>query len=290
MEDQQDRERGEYFFGEPFEALGNAWAAIYGDSDEEILSNIATYLPETYPEKDREAPRNMDPGFSYLVYPERSPARICFLIETEGDRNLMAAMYPLLEGWRENLETLNFKAWENGLEGMVAARSGTGKILNFFDPFYAYDSLSFTKGAKSEFRLAALAFRCEKSSVNELKITKGPLYEMSLKEFLEKNPDKTAAAFPGAAVVIQGARMLLPTPYTGEYEFRSIIEEMDEIEFLSKKLYRYKIGLGDRDDAEPCVYLYAPENAIKGDAPRIGDDIDGVLWLCGYKTNAPEKY
>lgn len=275
---------GEGFYGEPFEALGNVNDAIYPGGAAKLVEKLSGYMEDAYLVKNR-AIKEGDMATLLFLYPGVSKIRLGMLIANMPPENkpVVISLYPVMEGIENNLEVINFKAWANELEGMVSGETDSFGLFAFFDPFYFWDQWHLQIGQQTTFNLSALAFSVAIALNEEFEITQGPLYEMSLEEFLAEHPDKTREDFPNPKLIMGSAQMLLSTPYTGEYHYRALILAREELEFLGEKFWRYHLSLVIEDDQpSPEIWLYAANHVIKGREPKVGDYIEGVCWMSGY--------
>lgn len=280
MEDEWD----DGFFGRPFEALGNVNDAIYAPGAASLADRLPEFIEKGRIIKERTL-REGDLLTMLFLYPGEGPVNMGLLVSNAGPENKMTVMslYPVLRGRENRLKVENFKSWENGYEGMVSGDTGIIGLIAFFDPFFYYEHWNLKVGSKFDFELSALAFTLEIARNDEFEVTEGPLYEMALKEFLRDNPEKAKGDFPTPKVIMGSAQMLWPTNYTGEYHYRALVLDRQEVGFLQDRLWRFHLSLLiDEEAPSPEIWLYASPHIIKGATPKIGDYIEGFCWMEGF--------
>ena len=65
-----------------------------------------------------------------------------------------------------------------------------------------------------------------------------------------------------------------------------MIEAIDAFEHDGQKVYRLEMVLMRPDDEEFRLPVYAAEHVLDGYVPRLGDDVQGVLWVQGRRIGA----
>jgi hypothetical protein len=74
--------------------------------------------------------------------------------------------------------------------------------------------------------------------------------------------------------------LFIPTKWACYFEYRSPIIEVEKLKFLDVFVYRVKVTLlRSEEDDSLAVDLYIGEEALGEYVPKVGDDIEGVLWL-----------
>jgi hypothetical protein len=68
-----------------------------------------------------------------------------------------------------------------------------------------------------------------------------------------------------------------------DYSFRAPVVEVEEMEFLNEPLWRVRATVLRVDDQEFDMNIYVTKKVMgDGRTPKMGDDIEGALWLQGY--------
>lgn len=277
---------GPGFDGTPFEGMGNVNDAVYPAGAAALVENLPDMLQDSIVFGMQEVDGEVRTAL--LAYPRPGIAFLGLLVHNEQIntvRNLeLVSFYPVLEGLPNgNLEIINFKPWKNGIEGMVAVGTKDFADLNFFDPLYFKDGLLFEKNTYATFALAALAFHLKVAENTEFTVSEGHIYEKALADFLKENPEKSERDFIPPTISLAMAHVLIPTPYTAEYQFRALVCGRQEIPFLDSRLLRYQLVFSNEaaEDA-PELWLYAAPHCIHGREPLVGEFVEGIFWLTGY--------
>lgn len=275
-----------------FEGLGNAWAAVFGESSEGITQCLPWVLAEGTLKQDCQVIYKEDKKHIALL---QAPAAgdiqaATLLVKTEQAKNMEVwSGYPVLQGIPNNLVINKTHTWSNGVEGVVSAHAANdGPPVTFFAPFYFRDFMKFAPGATLSISLGALAFKISKAEANPFTISEGPFYEMRLAEFLKENPEKTKEDFPHVEVSYAGARVLLPAAYACEWTFRCPVLGVEQTKLMDTRFVKISTEFVGLDDEVIRGFLYASEHVLNGYAPQPGDDVEGVLWMTG--SIAPSEH
>jgi hypothetical protein len=268
---------------EHFEGHGDHWNAL-GFSDEEALKIIPESIKEGVLAENNiyEFPETNDKILP-IIYPKLNPVQICSLIVSSNGKNTAESFYPLVEGIKNDIVFYEKFTWENNLEGEVEINRDDRMNISFFAPFYKHDFSNTKKGMKEIVYLSALALSVEKPMM-EFEVKEGQFYEMQLNEFLKNNPNKTKHDFPPLIMHMDGSIILFPTNDYSVYEYRGKILDLNYIDFFGKKIAKTKVCIEKTDSAETMyVNLYISENNIKNYELKVGNDLQAIIWLMGYK-------
>jgi len=267
-------------FMEHDETHGWSWDAIGCEDKKFLLLNIQKSLQNASLVENMIV-NNNDNKIFYLVYPENNHVKLCYLIKSQKDANMMESFYPLVEGLENELTIKDTHKWENNLEGEVVAIFNEAIEISFFSPFFAkeFDNIQHQK---IKVFLAGIADNVELADDNETIIDEGPFYEIRLNEFLSENPGKTKADFSPPVVSMKGASVLLPTDYTSYFQFRGTIQNIETVLLLNIEILKIKLCLVKPDDNDLNVYIYVSKDKVKYEEFNKGCDIQGVVMLSGY--------
>jgi hypothetical protein len=273
---------------EHFEGHGDKWDTL-NLKDAEIMSNVITTslengsLLENHVYKDPNGKKNILP----LIYPNESDIKVCTLNVTKRKNLSLESMFPLMKGIPNEVTLEKKYTWQNKIEGEVAFKAH-GFDSFFFAPFYKQEFKDLKKGSRIKVYFSALAYSIEKAMM-KFEVDKGPMYDMQLIEFLEKNPKKTKNDFKNPIVHMDGLVVFFPTKYHSEYEYRGTILELETIEFFGEKIAKTKVCIKRDEDRNDLMYinLYIPFNCFKGFKLKVGMDIQGIIWLQGYCVELP---
>lgn len=265
------------------ESHGWAWDAI-GLGDQNVLLNCiretaqnGTLVEEKFIKDDER-----DIKAYYMKSPQNCSVQMCTLHKIKAEEKVVSieSFYPLLEGIENEITVTDTHVWENGLEGEVIGEFNEMPEVSFFAPFF-YKDFADKKSGNVRVSLAGIANSISIPNDEEMKITKGPLYDMQLKEFLSENPDKTKDDFKHINVSMKGASMFFPTEYTSYFQFRSTVQSIETITALNVDVVKMKVCLVICEGKNLDAFIYTSKyNAAQIDL-KVGDDIQGVVMLSG---------
>ena len=266
-----------------FEALGAAWASVTGLDPRGLIPQVvATVLHEggTRPswrwvEKESE--------YILMAWPKEQALRAAVLMNGKvGEKLKPANAFPLLEGLPNDLTVEVVHPWESG----HGANVGCIMIENqnpmwFYDPLYGRDKNDLTPGVTQTFVLAGLAFGLRKALLDEITVTKGPIYEQYAAEWLEENPGKTRLDVPPLKVNIAGQKFIQPGENFTEYQMRFVIDDIDDavLDKMPIKIIYTNFPFKDRPPLR--LPIYVSKLSLKDFEPKVGQEVDAYVWLQG---------
>jgi hypothetical protein len=187
-------------------------------------------------------------------------------------------------------------AWfeESSLLGEVTfANESWNEPLSAFVPYFFRSAYRLAAGDPAVFDLAAVACDIHKAEPAEYTIDRGPFYEVCLKTFLDENPGKTELDFPELKIQTAGMKMMMPTPCSSIYIFRTTIKEVERIPFYDGILYRCAVDLfvgRDPEDQDTLsINLFMAPTTCGDYVPQAGDDIEGTMLLTVSRIDAVKK-
>lgn len=273
------------------EQLGDKWFPLLADPSM-IPGVIATTLSQggTRPVWNLETE---DTQTMLMAWPERSLLRAGVVVKGPREGKLdPVVVVPLLEGFPNTLTVVDTHPWRGGEQGEVLAQpEDEAEPLWFFDPLFFRDArVDLTPGVTQTFYLAGLCLGIRRALLDEMTVTRGPMYEAHAAKWLEANPDRTRLDVPPLKVSLNGMRVLGPTERCAEYQGRARIYDVDSFLFgpegAQEKVYRFGATFGTSDTPLHFI-LYAPERmCLKGYEPREGHEVDVVFWMQGRVVDA----
>lgn len=203
--------------------------------------------------------------------------------DSEAGRNVVDSAYPFcIEGIEHEVTIARLSPWEGGLNGVVQAEIRSGAIFWFFDPFFYLSKDRYRVGHRCKVTLAALAMRLGKAEQDEFEIKDGPLVQIEKERALREDPAADVGDI-SMKFSIKGATIYLPAQdHPEEGAFRGVAEEVGRFSVEARGFRRIKTLLVRADDVELPIWLYASESILQGYEPRIGDDLDGAIWVQGH--------
>ena len=279
----------DFMGAEHFEGMGNAWSALLGENGS-ITDILPTVIAQGKPIPVCRASDNASQtDVLLMLYPKENSVRTGALLVTSAENKNweLCSAYPLLEGMPTALTINKTHTWGNGVEGVVAAHlHEEGPPISFFAPFYLRDFADLPPRADKVVNLAALAFSLRQAEPQEFSVREGPFYENRLQAFLEENPERTKTDFTPPVVSFCGAKILLPSGYSTEWQFRCPVLAVEEVLFMDIKVYKLTVDFIGMDDDVMSGYLYASERILNGYVPEVGHDVEGGLWMTGTIADA----
>ncbi len=268
---------------------GNHWEALY---------DLDTYVNEVLVRDAREArlvdrhpcvdvangADRTEEVFCLRWGGERLAHDILVVSDSRKGSRFFYSSYPvLLDGLRCTVTLDHFEPWEHGIEawmcGYVGAKSG---LIWFFDTRYYAGSAIHRPGDRVEVSLAGLAYFLRPIRVRSFEVQDGELWEMARQQRLEQGETEAEASRP-VEIHLTGAAILLPFArgLCDEAEFQGVIDAIDMFEHDGQKIYRLEIVVMRPDDEDFPLPVFVSERGLDGYVPRLGDDVEGVLWLQG---------
>ncbi|MDD5470317.1 MAG: hypothetical protein PHP05_00105 [Sideroxydans sp.] len=193
--------------------------------------------------------------------------------------------YPVaLDGIRHTLELDHFAPWPYGIEAWAYGNVTQGGLpLCFFDTQYYAGSAAYQPGQMLEVSLAAWAYTLQPISLRKFEIKEGPLWEMTRQRRLDDGESEDEAA-QAVDIHMTGASIFLPRfgkVAPDEAEYQGVISAVETIAHDGQLVYRLEMVVARPDDDAFKLAVYASEHVLDGYVPRLGEDVQGVLWLQG---------
>ena len=282
----KNTKKTDYFTAEHDQTIGDKWSAIFG-STKKFMEIVPTAI-----EKGKlffnQAIDDKKIVYTGLAYSNNSNISILTVVEEQNGKKdtSVATICPLMKGINNKIVLKENFTWKTSdAEGEFAGKTDLEKTINFYDPIYPVDMKNFKINDVQTISLAGLAYTLRKLKEQEHTINKGGFYDFQLKEFLEKNPNKTKEDFEAPKISLRADtfRMFLSTNFACEYQIVGQIEDIKYIDFLGIKMAVLKVNLEHtKDDEFLYCNIYVSEYILKDYAPKIGDGIESVIWLTGF--------
>lgn len=228
-------------------------------------------------------------GLKYLDSPLHFLALVASGIE-EG-RNELWSAYPVCgEGIASRLIIDEVKAWDNGIEGIIEASVPEGGMISFFDPFFFLNKDRYRLGEEVDVTLAALAYMVQKAEQLEIEIHEGPMLEIHRKSLLEEDPTLDISTITSVPISLDGAAMYFPRGETkDDAELRFKVERVSPITCAERSFMQFSGTIMKPDRGDLKIIVYASEQVLNGYAPRIGDNVEAIVWMQGYTRRPPAR-
>ncbi len=240
---------------------GNHWDCVTQSGDE-IVQSVEWALKETKSPDVREWN-----GREVAAYvPESRSLTACTITL---DRSVCTAYPMAVDGVVHEVTVQRVEEWANDLEGQVVGSVGDA-ALAFFDTRYYRNGDHYREGGSNLFALAAFAYVLQKAEPRTITDAEG-------KEHSTRN---MAAYRP------------FPQGDVDDFVYQFPVKSVETVSFGGKTVYRltvpfFRLPDADGEYRDIDITLYAAEHVTRGYAPRVGDDVTGVLWLQGFLS--PDK-
>ncbi len=263
--------------------IGSMWEP-FGDVAD-YLKSLYNVLPDSvvtqsYEEITSLKPPHMCtlkfPQCTSLTYPGHQGDMIV-LIRIEAEGNRFASMFPykrLSRTFEGSIERVS--VWESGVEGEVSI-SAHGFSLTFFNTHFMTDKNFFVSSGQYGFGLLGVAYRVGYPAQNELTVMMKKEILRAIDEEVKADAEKTFS--------LKGMKTFLNIDQVErfDYSFRGTILSIRQEVMLDQQVFVVMIdALCDLDEKIfELPLIITPLAWQESEPPKVGDEIDGNLWLQG---------
>ena len=222
---------------------------------------------------------------------DRLANQILVVSNSAKQSNFLFSGYPIvLDGAPNEVTISKVEPWEYGIEGWVhGSVTSEGASICFFDSMYFAGTAGLKEGDVANYQLAGLAYWLRPIQLRSFEVREGGMWEMEKQRRLEAGESLEEASRP-VEVHMTGAAIFLPRGSDGDArddaQFQGVIEAIDTFEHDGQKVYRLEMVLLRPEDEEFRTPVYASERALDGYVPRLGEDVEGVMWVQGRRIEA----
>lgn len=222
---------------------------------------------------------------------DRLAHQILVVSNSARQSNFLFSGYPIVLNGAPNKVTISkVEPWEYGIEGWVhGSVTSEGASICFFDTMYFAGTAALTQGEVVTYKLAGLAYGLRPIQMRSFEVREGGMWDAEKQRRLEAGESLEAASRP-VQVHMTGAAIFLPHDSEGDErdnaQFQGVIEAIDTFDHDGQKIYRMDMVLMRPGDEEFRMPVYASERALEGYVPRLGDDVEGVMWVQGRRIDA----
>jgi len=191
------------------------------------------------------------------VFPSSSPVQWLYLASGRGDHREVKHAYPFCRSGISVDVTVTavLPLDDHGMVGRIEGYSD-GSSLSFFDPYFYADRENLVEDQQYSFTLAALAFEYSKSVGWDYDPKRGG-YDCS------------------------GMTLLWPVSDDDEYQFRTQVWQVERFTIEGQEFYGFR-GEFARGHEDLQWWTYSFVHVMNGYVPKLGEYIDGYLWLQGH--------
>jgi hypothetical protein len=119
--------------------------------------------------------------------------------------------------------------------------------------------------------------------MRSFEVKEGPMWEIERDRRLADGKSPKEANRP-VEIHMTGASIFLPRggdENPDDAQFQGVIDALDSFEHDGQRIYRMEMVLMRPDDDEFRIAVFASEHVLDGYVPRLGEDVEGILWLQG---------
>ena len=228
---------------------------------------------------------------SCLRWGTKQLAKQFLVASNSGDQsNYLVSAYPVaLDGTATEIAISSIEPWQFGIEGWVHGNVRGKASICFFDTMYFAGTAELKENDVVTYQLAGLAYMLRPIQLRSFEVSEGSLWELEKQRRLEAGEPLAEASRP-VDVHLTGAAMLLPRSSSGDdrddAQFQGVINTIDVIEHGDETVYRLELVLMRFDDEDFRLPVYVSERVLDGYVPRLGDDVEGIVWIQGHRVGA----
>lgn len=270
-------------------SVGSHFDPFYEDMEKEVIYNIPTFLQDTQlvesninnPTIDNSPIDDEKWNIGYITLSPQNIQKdgigiICGIIDNTSDIHLIS-MFPYMDYGKEYDFILEkVYVWENGHEAQVRVDIGFTSLC-FYDTYYDLNRKWYEKNEKYRFRILGIAYRCEFRKEHEIEVDTSDKLADALG--IERG-SKRKYTLTGMASCIR-----IYSWDRDDYSISGLISDVQEI-FLQTTNEKAWICtteiLKSGDGIEYDIEILLTKRTWKEKrAPKVGDDIEGTIWLQG---------
>lgn len=270
--------------------LGAHWSPFFADTSE-FLQRLPEVLPATVPIQGYgdffPPPRQLPAGWPavfYLAWPNVHQGALLAIRRNGESGSELVSLFPHCRSGVEH--TLNLECvtvWKGGCEAQIEGTLGDA-CITFFDTLYGVNRGWYEAGKEYQFILTGLAFEARAARDVEFDMPGPDLSEILWGMLQESDmtrgngPMKVSTRYMTALIPIQNGD-------ADDYQFHGPVKSVKQFEMLDQPawLVRATLMRGIQDEREYDFDVVITHKAWEGEEPpKVGEDIEGVLWLQGY--------
>jgi len=267
---------------------GGRWQLVFGEEYEEKLCD---FLPKIIEHGNVAStnPEAMGTAIAYMNDDESFGFVALIALKEEGAHEFVSG-YPIMpRGIVHPLKVSEVKDEPECLERMVEAEVVGAGSIGFFEPFGMTTDTQYSVDKHYDIELSALAY-----SLNYAEEQKIPIKKEETIRAMHSDDTLPGGVRPFPLMVStkgMAACFHRPDLDIGDHEYQGTIKSIETIKFEDQSIYRVVVTVmrrcnfeEDIDDLDEDVDIpiYATEEALEGGyIPRIGDDVNGLMWMQG---------
>lgn len=282
---------------------GNHWGTLY-NVDEYVKDKLARDCQDStlvcrHPCMDVKGNSERSEEVACLRHGnERFANQVLIVSDASDDSRFLFSGYPVaLDGVVQSITVDQVTPWEYGIEGWIHAKVTDAQIsVSFFDTMYFAGTEQVHPGDQVDVALAGLAYWLRPIQMRSFEIKEGPMWQMERERRLKDGESEKEASRP-VEIHMTGASIFLPKggdENPDDAQFQGVIDALDSFEHDGQHIYRMEMVVMRPDDEEFRIAVFASEYVLDGYVPRLGEDVEGILWLQGRvigpsSSNTPQE-
>lgn len=298
---ERDVNLAETFVAEPADTshfLVSHWHPFFEQSAKDVLERLPEYVESAlvqsgYGGKDIAPPFNSHIWADGIVLAWPNLRSGIHLVERITDKNLeLVSMFPFSSDGTEHTITLErVVVWESGLEAQIECTIGDA-CVTFFDTEFVLNRGWYRKGQSCHFVLCGIAYSAKPGESREWVIPAETKGAKTFRKFEAKRTGDPVSIEP-LHISTRGMAALLQIDEwdVDDYSFHGPVTAVTETEMLGQPAWRVRtVVLRVDEDIE--IEILITKRVWSGvEVPRIGEDIEGRLWLQGHLSGGvyPQK-
>ena len=263
---------------------GSHWDPFF-DSPDEIFEMLPEIIPASVSLKTfgdtYSGPREIPAGWAmggHLFWPNGNRGLVTTLRATE-DAAEIVNMYPFAGvGTQVGIEIKKLHVWTSGAEAQIEGVWGEAPI-SFFDLTFLSNRAWYEAGKRRDFILAGIAYEAGAPKLNKLALS----------------PDSQLAVWQrthtgnvegeDVHICLEGSSIFIPVEEwdRDDYFFRGPVRSVATFEdWMGQSGWKVRVDVMQFEAESADLDVFVTERAWNGgEAPRVGQDIEGRLWLQG---------
>ena len=263
---------------------GSHWDPFF-DSPDEIFESLPEIIPASVPIETfgdtYTGPYDIPAGWTmgvHLCWPNANRGLVAAIRATEDATELMNISPFASAGIQVGIEITRVHVWASGAEAQIKGVWGESPI-SFFDLIFLSNRTWYEAKKRREFILAGIAYEARTPNVDKLALA--PDSRLAIWQ-------RTRAGLPegqDAYIGLEGASIFLPVVDwdRDDYQFRGPVRGVAAFdEWFGQSGWKVRVGVMQFGEESTELDVFVTERAWNGgEAPRVGQDIEGSLWLQG---------
>jgi hypothetical protein len=214
---------------------------------------------------------------------------LLMVTDSRKDEWLLFTAYPVLhDGIVHPVTIKNVRPWQHGIEAWIdGCISLEQRPITWFDTHYWRDWTVLSPGVTVDVSLAALAYELRPL---DRRLSRGCHLRNAQSERRLGNGGAGETGLPTKFWPGRNAPFLpcgdSDTP--DEWQFRGVIKALDVVDHDGQDIYRLEMDFQHPGNETIALPVFVSEHTLDGYVPRLGANVEGILWLQGQLAN-PER-